>query len=281
MNFPAWLEVLNPNTKLGHVQYALFDFDGTISVIRHGWEQIMIAVMVESICEGGPIPSVIRAEVAQFVDQSTGILTIKQMKWLEEAVRRYGLAKTQRTAAEYKRIYNERLLKPVYERLAQLDNTQESHAAWTIQGVRGFLDQLAQRGVGLFLASGTDQEYVEKEAAALGVVEFFSGQIYGAKGTSEQDSKEMVIQRILDERGLSGEQLLVVGDGPVEIRYARQVGALALGVAANEAQRAGLDERKRQRLVNAGADLIITDFSHGAEFVELLCASNGLAPDHK
>jgi phosphoglycolate phosphatase-like HAD superfamily hydrolase len=255
------------------VRFALFDFDGTISVIRHGWEQIMITVMIESICEDQPVTDTIWGEVTQYVDQSTGILTIKQMKWLEEAVRRYGIAKTRYSAAEYKRIYNERLLKPVYERLAQLDGTQDGRDAWMIQGARSFLEHLAQRGVKLFLASGTDREYVEKEAAALGVAALFGGQIFGAKGVEETDSKEIVIQRILDDHRLPGEQLLVVGDGPVEMRSARQVGALALGVAANEAQRSGLDERKHQRLVTAGANLIITDFIHSADLAKLLCAN--------
>ena len=29
-----WLEVINPAVRLGRVRHALFDFDGTISVIR-------------------------------------------------------------------------------------------------------------------------------------------------------------------------------------------------------------------------------------------------------
>ncbi len=37
-----WLEVVNPTVRVGHVRHALFDFDGTISVIRRGWEQVMI-----------------------------------------------------------------------------------------------------------------------------------------------------------------------------------------------------------------------------------------------
>jgi phosphoglycolate phosphatase-like HAD superfamily hydrolase len=266
-----WLEVVNPQVHLGNVRFALFDFDGTISVIRHGWEKIMIAVMLESIfADQPPLPEVV-AEVTQYVDQSTGILTIKQMKWLADTVRRYGIARTQRTASEYKRIYNERLLKPVYERLAQLDGSQAGMDAWMMAGARDFLEHLTARGVILFLASGTDQEYVQREADALGVTELFHGQVHGAKGDSEDDSKELVIQRILTEQRLSGEELLVVGDGPVEIRYARKVGAIALGVASDEERRSGINPRKRQRLLNASADLIIADFEYYEDLVGLLC----------
>ena len=119
-----WLEVVNPSVSVGWVRHALFDFDGTLSVIRHGWEKVMASLMVEMICDGRPPDPAIEQEVARYIDQSTGILTIKQMRWLEEAVRRYGLSKTPRTASEYKRIYNERLLAPVYERLARLDGSE-------------------------------------------------------------------------------------------------------------------------------------------------------------
>ena len=266
-----WLEVANPTARVGRVRYALFDFDGTLSVIRHGWEKIMIAIMLESICEGQPPPPEIEAEVAGYVDKSTGILTIQQMKWLEEAVGRHGIAKNRRKAGEYKRIYLERLLQPVDQRLRGLDGSQEAGEAWMVAGARDFLLQLTQRGVKLFLASGTDQEYVVREAEALGIAGLFKGQIHGAQGDSEADSKEMVIQRILAEQGLQGEELLVAGDGPVEIHYARQVGAVALGVACQETDCTSLDVRKRQRLLHAGADLIVSNFLHSTELVEIFC----------
>jgi phosphoglycolate phosphatase-like HAD superfamily hydrolase len=268
--FP-WLEVVNPEAEVGGIRVVLFDFDGTLSVIRQGWEKIMVAVMLESICEDQPPSPEIEAEVIQYVDQSTGILTIKQMKWLEEAVIRHGIAKNRRAASAYKRIYLDRLLQPVYERLGQIDDSQAARQNWMVAGASDFLFRLNQRGVKLFLASGTDQEYVLKEAEVLGVADDFHGRIYGAKGDSETDSKELVIQRILSEHNLSVKELLVVGDGPVEIRAARQVGAVALGVACEETDRTSLDERKRQRLLEAGTDLIISNFNHTAELVELLC----------
>lgn len=35
-----WLRVLNPEVtaRLGHIRHAPFDFDGTLSVLREGWE---------------------------------------------------------------------------------------------------------------------------------------------------------------------------------------------------------------------------------------------------
>jgi phosphoglycolate phosphatase-like HAD superfamily hydrolase len=266
-----WLEILRPQVHTGRTRYALFDFDGTLSVIRRGWERIMSSLMVEMISDGNSIPLGVESMVEDYIDRSTGILTIKQMKWLEDIVRRYGRSRNLKTAAEYKKIYNERLLKSVRMRIQNMGGGLDGRDALMIAGARPFLQGLARRGVHLFLASGTDHEYVLEEAAALGIEDFFEGHIYGAHGNSEEDSKELVIARILEENQLQGKELLVVGDGPVEICFARQVGAVALGVAADEDTRETLSPRKRARLVAACADLLVSNFLHANELVDLFC----------
>lgn len=50
-------------------------------------------------------------------------------------------------------------------------------------------------------------------------------------------SKKTVLRRQINERRVRGHQLLVVGDGKVEIGLGRQVGAVTLGTAANEINR--------------------------------------------
>ena len=269
-----WLEVLNPNVSLGHIRHALFDFDGTISTIRQGWEGIMRPLMVEMICDGADVPperrKAIEREVAEYVARSTGILTIRQMEWLAKAVRRHGLAREPRSAREYKAIYNERLLRPVRERLGRLERGEATIDDLMIAGARRFLELLAERDVVLYLASGTDHEYVMEEAGALGIAPLFSGGIYGALDETEAHDKARIIQRILDDHDLHGAELVVVGDGPVEIREAKARGALALGVASDEVRRRGWNERKRQRLINAGADLLIPDFTQAETLARIL-----------
>jgi phosphoglycolate phosphatase-like HAD superfamily hydrolase len=131
-----------------------------------------------------------------------------------------------------------------------------------IAGAGTFLEGLHKRGVTLYLASGTDHIYVLEEAEALGVAGFFGEHIYGARDDTEAHSKERIIQSIMRSHKLHGEELLVVGDGPVEIRHAKARGAVALGIAADEVKRQGLAPRKRERLLAAGADFIVTDFLH-------------------
>jgi len=268
-----WLEVVNPSIRLRCVRHALFDFDGTVSVIRRGWENIMIPMMVEMICDGHPSTPEIEAEVAEYVDRSTGILTIKQMEWLEEAVHRFGLARSVKTAREYKRIYNERLLNPVHRRVSQIDGTLTSRDQFMVEGARAFLQGLYEDGVTLYLVSGTDNPYVLEEAEVLGITQYFGNRIYGALDDTEANTKEKIIQRILEDHNLRGEELIVVGDGPVEVYNAKDRDAVTLGVAVDEDKRFGLNPRKRLRLLAAGADLIVTDFLHHQELLEYLVSS--------
>jgi hypothetical protein len=58
-----------------------------------------------------------------------------------------------------------------------------------------------------------------------------------------------------------GHQFATFGDGPVEMRETERRGGLCIGVASDELRRFGLNLSKRKRLIRAGADLIIPDFS--------------------
>jgi phosphoglycolate phosphatase-like HAD superfamily hydrolase len=269
-----WLSILNTarQTDLGCVRHVLFDFDGTLSVLRQGWEPVMEKVMLEAICAGaGRAPSqAVIAEVQEYIDRSTGKLTILQMQWLADKVRSYGMEKNPLSAAAYKKIYLRALMVSVSVRLEALEKGAASAQDYLIEGSQEFLHGLAQQGVDLYVASGSDHADVLREASALGIAKYFQGGIYGALDASEANGKERVIQRILDEHHLAGNELLVVGDGPVEIIEGRQRGAIALGVASDEVAHHGWNEHKIERLTRAGADLLVADFAHSSELIELL-----------
>lgn len=267
-----WMEILNPNisSEVGGIKHALIDFDGTISVIREGWENVMIPLMIEMICNGNPPTQRVEKEVREYVDHSTGIRTIKQMQWLAEAVRGYGMTKEPKSAYEYKRVYNKRLLVRVEQRLEKLRRGELNPDDLMIMGSKSFVEELYKRNVTLYLASGTDHEYVLKEASALRITKYFEDRIYGALDQTEAYTKERIIEKILDENNLRGNELLVAGDGPVEIRNAKSRDAIALGVATDEVRRNGLNPRKVKRLIDAGADLIVPDFTMCEEIMAFL-----------
>ena len=267
----ADIEVLNPAVQRGRFRHALLDFDGTISVIREGWERVMVPLMVEMIAgEEGDADGTARRQVEHYVDQSTGLQTILQMDWLAQAVARRRGPNKVLSAEQYKAVYNERLLSAIHERLARLESGQTAREELMIAGAEAFLQALAGHGLTLYVASGTDVGDVRHEAAALGVARYFGGGIFGAVGASRACSKAAVIRDILDAHGLEGPELLVVGDGPVEIREGKARGAVTVGVASDEVRRRGLNPRKRERLVAAGADLIIPDFTVGEALLALL-----------
>jgi hypothetical protein len=80
----------------------------------------------------------------------------------------------------------------------------------------------------------------------------------------------LIINRIIHENSLSGNELVVFGDGPVEIRECRKAGGIAVGIASDEVRRFGLNREKRTRLIRSGSDLIIPDFSQQDRLMDLL-----------
>ncbi len=253
------IEIVNPKIPRGTVKFAIFDFDGTISLIREGWQQIMIPMMVEILMETPDREprSELEKVVRDFVSKTTGKQTIYQMIQLAEEVSRRG--GTPREALEYKHRYHDLLMERITHRIEKLKSGKIKPEELTVPGSLGCLREITQRGVKCFLASGTDEVYVLEEAELLGVAGYFEG-IYGALDDYQNFSKKMVIERILRENELKGSELIAFGDGYVEIENTKQAGGLAVGVATNEAERTGIDEWKRERLIESGADVIMPDF---------------------
>ena len=276
-NLPNYLpdtqiEIIDPNAARTQFRHALFDFDGTVSLIREGWQQVMIPMMVEILrtTPAAEDEATIHRVVTDFVTRLTGKQTIYQMIQLaEEVTKRDGHPQEPLT---YKYDYLDRLWARIEGRVARLKAGEIDPAELVVPGAIEILAALRERGVTCYLASGTDEPYVIAEAVALGVTDYFDGGIYGALDDYQNFSKKMVIDRILRQHQLPGHELLTFGDGYVEIENTAAVCGLAVGVASNEAERQGIDAWKRQRLVEAGAAIIIPDFR---EYEALLDYLNG------
>jgi len=276
------LEIVEPPPAT-NLRFAVFDHDGTISTLRQGWEAVMEPVMVKAILgeryqtADTALFERVRQRAREFVEQTTGIQTILQMDGLVELVAEFGLApESQRLDAfGYKAVYNEALMEMVNDRMARIQRGELAPSDFIIKGAIAFLQALRARGVTLFLASGTDEADVVREAQALGYAELFDGGIYGAKPGSRADSKEAVIRDIIARIEASGSRTdgagyLVAGDGPVEIRLARRLGGLALGVASDEGRRFGWNHEKRRRVIRAGAHVVVPDFSQWQTALDFL-----------
>ncbi len=260
------IETITP-PKSRHFRYAVLDFDGTLSLVREGWQQIMTPYFTDELCatpKGRDLPRAeLELKVKEFITLLTGKQTIYQCIRLAEEITALGGAPEDPQA--YKDEYHRRLLEHIDGRLRGLENGTIDPETLTVPGTYDLLDMLKRHGVTPYLASGTDEVYVLKEAELLKVTPWFGEHIYGAQREYKTFSKKMVIERIIRENRLAGEELLGFGDGYVEIENVRNAGGCAVGVASNEAARQGIDEWKRERLIRAGANFIIPDYRNITE----------------
>jgi phosphoglycolate phosphatase-like HAD superfamily hydrolase len=268
------VEVVNPEAPRGNFKHAVFDFDGTISLIREGWQQIMIPYFTEELLStpqgGGKSREDMEAFARDFIYVLTGKQTIYQCIRLAEEVAKLGGAPLEPQA--YKDEYHRRLSIKIADRIAGLTDGSQRPVDHVVPGSFELLEALRARGVKLYLASGTDEVYVKQEAALLGVDVYFGPHVYGAQTDYKAFSKKMVIERIIRENDLHGSELLGFGDGYVEIENVKSVGGFACGVAADEVTRWGVDEWKRNRLTVSGADIIIPDYTEIAALMDFLFA---------
>jgi phosphoglycolate phosphatase-like HAD superfamily hydrolase len=265
------IELLRDDISRGRIRSVLFDFDGTLSVIREGWQDVMVPFMVEELM-GTPEheeEAEIAAVVREYVDRLTGRQTIYQMIQLAEELRKRG--GEPREPLAYKQIYHDRLWARIEHRIAGLKAGRIPREQMLMEGSIDLMENLRRRGLELYLASGTDIEYVLDEAEALGLTPYFPGRIYGALARYQDFSKAKIIQQILTTHDLHGSELLALGDGYVEIQNCKEVGGIAVGVASDEAKRMGMNAWKRDRLIGAGADVIITDFREQEALLAYLC----------
>jgi len=260
------------------IKHIIFDHDGTLSTLREGWQQVMEKTALQSIF-GEALSKIstdeyesVRSHVQEFIDMTTGQQTILQMASLTEMVDEFGYVKPQDIgdALHYKEIFNKALLQHVNERTRRLERNELESVDFTIKNASTFLKALSQKEIKLYLASGTDIEDVKREATLLGYADLFNGGIYGALGDIRKFSKRLLIAQIIETNRLQGPELVVFGDGPVELQECRKYGGIAIGVASDEIRRYGLNAGKRERLIKAGAQVIIADYSQGDLLLKIL-----------
>lgn len=255
------VEIVRRLERRGPPRHVLFDFDGTLSLIRQGWPEVMVPMMVEVLesTGTGESPQALHETVFEFVMRLNGKQTIYQMIRLAEEVRRRGGRPEEPLV--YKQIYHDRLIERISGRREALRCGRAAPEEMLVPYALEILEALSRRGVELYVASGTDERYVLDEARLLGLDEYFGTRIYGALDDYTSFSKAKVIGRILGENRVKGDALLGFGDGYVEIQNVKSAGGTAVAVASDEAGRSGRpDAWKRDRLIGVGADLVIPDF---------------------
>lgn len=255
------IEVIRPDYVRGPFRVAVFDFDGTVSLLRAGWQPLMAELMVGHLLGTGTgeTRAQLTALTEAFILDLTGRPTIFQMIRLAEELSKRG--KSPRDPREYKEEYQLALRTRIQERLGEIAAEAAPPSHWCLAGTHELLDRLEAHDFQLYLVSGTEFKDVRPEAEQLDLARYFGPRIYGPTGDDTGFNKRAVLEQILRDEAISGDQLVGFGDGPAETEEVRRIGGLAIGVASEEELRFGIHPAKRRRLIEAGADWIIGDYA--------------------
>lgn len=269
--FQGLVEISENFAARPDISHVLFDFDGTLSLVREGWPKVMVPMFVEMLpARPGEQEEDLRKMVFEDIMRLNGKQTIYQMMQLAERIRERG--GEPQDPLWYKREYLRRLDLRISVRKEGLRTGRLQQDDLLVFGGRELLGLLKGRGMHLYLASGTDEDLVKEEAGLLGVAEYFGEHIYGAQDDYKAFSKKRVIEKILSDHRIDGKRLLAFGDGYVEVQNTKEAGGLAVAVASDEANNGSgrMDDWKRQRLLGVGADVVIPDFRDGKVLLDLL-----------
>lgn len=253
------------------VSHVVLDFDGTLSLMRGDWQSTMRELFLELL---PPVPGESRddleAELTIEILSFNGRQPIHQMRAFAERVAARGgdpLA-----PEEYLHRYAERLRRDINRRIDAIRSGAQDRDDFVVHGGRVLLDRLRARGFQLTLLSGTNEEFVREETDLLGLTEYFDGGIFGGTPDPKDFSKEQVYADLMRREGISGDNLLSFGDGPVEIRATVELGGLPVAVASDESANGSgrIHTDKRAVLVDAGAELVIADYRNTDELLHLI-----------
>jgi len=257
-----------PRPQITHV---VFDFDGTLSWVRHGWPEIMFGVFGRHL----PLQDEESAQDRTALFNSivfglNGRPTIMQMQRFAEVVKeRTG---EELVAEDLRREFQDELDAEIAARLLSIRSRAVPHDAFVVHAARPLLERLRELGIKPIVLSSTIEHRVREEAEALDLAQYFGEHIYGSPADPTAFSKMAVFQRLLNEEGIQGEHLLSFGDGPVEISATKELGGLAIAVCSDEDHNGSgvMDAFKRRQLLEAGADAALPDFRDAIALVEYL-----------
>src|SRR5574338_995329 len=134
------VECIRPGATAKQTRVALFDFDGTLSLIRSGWVDVMVPMMVEFLAEtnSGESEEALTAVVRDFVGRLPGKQTIYQMIELADQVARRGAKPLD--PLQYKKRYLDLLWQKIEYRVKALADGTSSPEDFLIPGSRNLLE---------------------------------------------------------------------------------------------------------------------------------------------
>lgn len=245
-----------PRPKATHV---VFDFDGTLSWIRHGWPEVMQSLMAARFpLAAGESPDDLRISLFKDMYHFNGRPTAVYMEAMSQQIQERG---GEADPSEMLEAYLVQLDQIANERHEQIRSESCNQDEFIVFGGRALIELMIARGLKVIILSGNPHGQVNEEAELLDLARYCHGHIYGYKDANNF-SKQSVIEELMAEENFSGENLIAIGDGAGEIMAAKALGGLAIAVCSDEEDNGSglVDKHKRTTLVDAGADAIIADY---------------------
>ncbi|MDR2644010.1 MAG: HAD family hydrolase [Planctomycetaceae bacterium] len=266
------IEIVRRKFPKKHPKVVMFDFDGTVGLIRAGWHEVLVSFHTEVLIETpqgkemetNSLLKLIRG----YIETNIGKPPIYQSYSLIEAVRNLG--GEPRQAEEYNEIYSQRLSALCEPRREALRRREANPNDFIVAGAVRMLAMLRSRNIKIYMASGTEEHFIIEDVKLLKIDNFFDGGIYGGQPDPEAFSKEIMVERILKENEIDSSELLGIGDGVTEIAAVYNAGGFNIGVASDETRKPIIDSWKRRQLIAAGADWIIPNYSDVNQLEERL-----------
>jgi phosphoglycolate phosphatase-like HAD superfamily hydrolase len=256
---PSPLELLPSFTPRPHTTHVVFDFDGTLSWLRHGWTEVAQTVLIPRfpLHEGESIDDIrthLFREMIRFNGRPTPLFTTEMAAQIQQ---RGGQAKADELL--------EAFLKPLnanaHARYTQLRDGTATRDDYIVHGGRALLELLAARELSIIILSGNPHEQISNEAEMLNLTPFCNGHVYGDTKAADFN-KQSVLERLMADESFTGENFVMFGDGAAEIEATRNLSGLAIAVCSDENENGSgrVDEHKRTVLIESGADAIIADY---------------------
>ena len=247
----------------------VFDFDGTLSWLRHGWTEVVQTVIGARFpLHEGETAADIRAhlfrEMFRFNGRPTPLFAIEMAEQIQQ---RGGEAEADELL--------EAFLKPLnanaHERYAQLRNGTATPDDFIVHGGVALLELLTARGLNIIILSGNPHDQITAEAKMLNLTKFCNGHVYGHTDANNFN-KQAVLEKLMVEESFSSDEFLMFGDGAAEIEATCNLGGLPIAVCSDEHQNGSgrIDENKRAVLLEAGANVVIADYREPNTLLDLL-----------
>jgi phosphoglycolate phosphatase-like HAD superfamily hydrolase len=122
---------------------------------------------------------------------------------------------------------------------------------YLMPGFPELLERLSGQDVRMGLGTGNFTDAARIKLEHYGIAKFFSGGGFGEESLKRADVIRAAIEKVAD--GIASEDILVIGDTPMDVLAALDNGATAVGVATGS--------YTSEQLREAGAHLLFEDFS--------------------